>query len=143
VLAWPMFSWINHAPGFASLIVFQAVFGVLIAAYTGPILAAFAELFPTKVLSTGLSVAYNFAVTIFGGTAQLIATWLVKTTGSKLAPAGYVAACVVLSLVAISFGFERERIGLRDDLQRLEHPLDGRENLRRRLAVRVEVRQQP
>ena len=31
VLAWPMFAWINHAPGFTSLIVFQAVFGVLIA----------------------------------------------------------------------------------------------------------------
>ncbi|MGU4703961.1 MFS transporter, partial [Burkholderia cepacia] len=84
VLAWPMFSWINHAPGFASLIVFQAVFGVLIATYTGPILAAFAELFPTKVLSTGLSVAYNFAVTIFGGFAPFLITWLIARTGSNM-----------------------------------------------------------
>ena len=28
--------------------------------------------------------------------------WLIKLTGSKLAPAGYVAACVVVSLIAVS-----------------------------------------
>ncbi|RAR58424.1 MHS family proline/betaine transporter-like MFS transporter [Paraburkholderia unamae] len=99
VLAWPMFAWINRAPGFASLIVFQAVFGVLIAAYTGPILAAFAELFPTKVLSTGLSVAYNFAVTIFGGFAPFLITWLIARTGSNMAPALYVIVAAAISLV--------------------------------------------
>ncbi len=39
VLAWPMFAYINHVPGLSSLLVFQLVFGILIAAYTGPILA--------------------------------------------------------------------------------------------------------
>jgi hypothetical protein len=67
VLAYPMFAYINSAPSLSTLLVFQLVFGTLIAAYTGPILAAFSELFPAKVLSTGLSVAYNLAVTIFGG----------------------------------------------------------------------------
>ncbi|MCP2779902.1 hypothetical protein NK917_23815, partial [Salmonella enterica subsp. enterica serovar Typhimurium] len=36
LLAYPMFFYINHVPGLASLLVFQLVFGVLIAAYTGP-----------------------------------------------------------------------------------------------------------
>ncbi|SAK83704.1 membrane protein [Caballeronia pedi] len=103
VLAWPMFAWINAAPGLASLLVFQAVFGVLIAAYTGPILAAFAELFPTKVLSTGLSVAYNFAVTIFGGFAPFLITWLIAKTGSNMAPAIYVMIAAAISFAGTRF----------------------------------------
>ncbi|PQV49868.1 hypothetical protein B0G83_106157 [Paraburkholderia sp. BL21I4N1] len=39
---------------------------------------------------------------MFGGTAQLVATGLIKLTGSKLAPAGYVATCVVVSLIAVA-----------------------------------------
>jgi len=99
VLAWPMFAYINHAPGLASLLVFQVVFGVLIATYTGPILAAFSELFPAKVLSTGLSVAYNMAVTIFGGFASFFITWLIATTGSTMAPAFYVMIAAAISFV--------------------------------------------
>ncbi|SAL32499.1 MFS transporter [Caballeronia humi] len=98
LIAYPMFAWINHAPSLGSLLVFQAVFGVLIAAYTGPILAAFSELFPTKVLSTGLSVAYNFAVTIFGGFAPFFITWLIARTGSNMAPAFYVMIAAAISL---------------------------------------------
>jgi MFS transporter, MHS family, proline/betaine transporter len=103
VLAWPMFAWINHAPGLAALLVFQAVFGVLIAVYTGPILAALAEMFPTRVLSTGLSIAYNFAVTIFGGFAPFLITWLIARTGSNMAPALYVIVAAAISLVGTRF----------------------------------------
>ncbi|UIF90717.1 MFS transporter [Cupriavidus sp. UYPR2.512] len=103
VLAWPMFAYINHTPGLASLLVFQLVFGVLIATYTGPILAAFSELFPARVLSTGLSVAYNFAVTIFGGFASFIITWLIATTGSSMAPAIYVMIAAAISLAGTRF----------------------------------------
>jgi MFS transporter, MHS family, proline/betaine transporter len=39
---------------------------------------------------------------VFGGTAQLVATWLIRVTHNPLAPAGYVAACVIASLVALS-----------------------------------------
>ncbi|TDF64736.1 MFS transporter [Cupriavidus sp. L7L] len=97
VLAWPMYVYINQVPGLFSLLVFQLVFSVLIAGYTGPILAAFSELFPAKVLSTGLSVAYNLAVTIFGGFASFIITWLIATTGSTMAPAFYVMIAAAIS----------------------------------------------
>lgn len=103
VLAYPMFAYINMAPGLGSLLLFQLVFGVLIAAYTGPILAAFSELFPAKVLSTGLSVAYNLAVTIFGGFASFIITWLIAATGSTMAPAFYVMIAAAISFVGTRF----------------------------------------
>lgn len=97
LLAYPLFALINFYPSFTNLVLFQIVFGILIAGYTGPILAAFTELFPAKVLSTGLSVAYNFAVAIFGGFAAFNITWLISATGSSMAPAFYVMIAAVIS----------------------------------------------
>jgi MHS family proline/betaine transporter-like MFS transporter len=109
VLAWPMFAMIVKAPSVATLCVFQAVFGVLIAIYTGPILAALSETFPTKVLSTGLSVAYNLAVMTFGGFASLILTWLISTTGTPMAPAIYVIFAAAFSLLGVLFGYRQPK----------------------------------
>lgn len=109
ILAWPMFAMIVKAPSLATLCVFQAVFGVLIAIYTGPILAALSETFPTKVLSTGLSVAYNLAVMTFGGFASLILTWLISTTGTAMAPAFYVIFAAAFSLLGVLFGYRQPK----------------------------------
>ncbi|CAD6560784.1 MFS transporter [Paraburkholderia sabiae] len=103
VLVWPMFAWINRSPGLTSLLVFQIVFGALFSGYAGSILAAFSELFPTKVLSTGLSVAYNLAVTVFGGFTPFVVTWLMASTGSNMVPAYYVIAAAAISLVGSRF----------------------------------------
>lgn len=105
LLAYPMFNLIVTTPSQTTLILFQSVFGVLIAIYTGPILAAFSEIFPSRVLSTGLSVAYNLAVMTFGGFASLILTWLIATTGSAMAPAVYVGVAAAVSFVGVVFGF--------------------------------------
>ena len=40
-------------------------------------------------------------VITFGGTAPLIATWLISVTGSKLAPAWFLVAAAVVALVAM------------------------------------------
>ncbi len=64
--------------------------------------ALMCESFPRRVRATGISIAYALAVCVFGGTAQRVATWLIRVTGSKLAPAGYVTLCVLASLVAVS-----------------------------------------
>ncbi|RMO84448.1 Proline/betaine transporter [Pseudomonas syringae pv. philadelphi] len=95
--AYPMFLFINQVPGLFSLLIFELVLGLLISGYIGSILAAFGELLPTHVLSTGLSVAYNFAVTIFGGFATFTITWLIASTGSNLAPAFYIMFAAIVS----------------------------------------------
>lgn len=107
LLAWPLFKMIASAPSLITLCVFQAVFGVLIAIYTGPILAALSETFPTKVLSTGLSLAYNLAVMTFGGFASLILTWLISVTGSVTAPAFYVMIAAGFSLMGVLLGYKQ------------------------------------
>jgi MHS family proline/betaine transporter-like MFS transporter len=85
----------------------QVILGVLLAAFTGPAPAVLAEQFPTAVRSTGLSIAYNLAVTIFGGFAPLIVTWLITSTGSKLAPSYYVTVAAVISIFALALMHDR------------------------------------
>jgi len=51
--------------------------------------------------STGLSIAYNFAVMVFGGFAPFITTWLIASTGSTLAPAWYVMVTAAISLLTL------------------------------------------
>jgi MHS family proline/betaine transporter-like MFS transporter len=79
-----------------------------------------AEVFPTKVRYTGSAISSNLSTTLFGGTAPLVATFLVAVTGSSLAPGFYVSAMSVVSLIVAIFAL-RETKGdslLRDqDLQ--------------------------
>ena len=64
-------------------------------------LAAGAELFATRVRSSGYSIGYNVSVAIFGGTAPYVATWLVARTGNELAPAFYVIAAAIITLATV------------------------------------------
>ncbi|UZF92354.1 hypothetical protein [Bosea sp. NBC_00550] len=63
-----------------------------------------AELYPPAMRSTGVSIAYNLAVTVFGGFAPFITTWLIVQTGSALAPAWYVMLAAAISLSALMMG---------------------------------------
>jgi MFS family permease len=58
------------------------------------------EVFPRRIRATGLAIVYGLGVSVFGGFAQFIATWLIGVTGSRLAPAGYVIVISLISLVA-------------------------------------------
>jgi MHS family proline/betaine transporter-like MFS transporter len=99
ILAWPMFSYINDRPNLSSLLVYQVVFGVVIALYQGPILSGIGDMFPNRALATGLGLSDNIAVSVFGGTAALIITWLIAVTGSNLIPAFYLMAGGVVGLL--------------------------------------------
>jgi MFS transporter, MHS family, proline/betaine transporter len=70
--------------------------------YAGGCPAAYAELFPTRVRYTALSIGYNIAVAIFGGFAPFIATWLIRETGNPLAPAFYVIAASIITFVILT-----------------------------------------
>jgi MHS family proline/betaine transporter-like MFS transporter len=95
--AYPMFAYISRTPTLLSLTVFSVVAGVLSACYSGPLLAALAELFPSRVLSTGISVSYNLAVTVFGGFAGFFITLLISMTHSALSPAFYMMVAAAMS----------------------------------------------
>jgi MFS transporter, MHS family, proline/betaine transporter len=100
---YPLFSWLHANPTLMHLAIVQAILCSMVGMYFGPISTALAEQFPVRMRSTGLAIAYNFAVMMFGGFAQFIVTWLIRETGSPIAPAYYVMAGAVAGLVASVF----------------------------------------
>jgi MFS family permease len=103
VFLYPLFSWVYANPTLTNLSIMQACLCSMIGVLFGPISTALAEQFSAGVRSTGLAIAYNFAVMIFGGFAQFFVTWLIKVTGSPIAPAYYVMAGALVGLVASLF----------------------------------------
>jgi MFS transporter, MHS family, proline/betaine transporter len=98
---YPMFAWLAASPTLQTLLIVQAIMGVFIAGYMGPLPALMSELFPTRLRTTGLAISYSFGVAIFGGFAPFINAWLIELTGSKVAPSFYLMLAAVISLAAL------------------------------------------
>lgn len=81
----------------------QATLAFLIGLNNGVSFATYAELFRARYRYSGIALANNFTNMALGGTAPFIATLLIKVTDNNLAPAGYLLATAVLSLVATFF----------------------------------------
>ncbi|KWE97689.1 hypothetical protein WL81_03325 [Burkholderia ubonensis] len=81
----------------------QIVFAFLMTGYFA--------VFPLQTRTTGMSLAYNVGVTIFGGFGPFIIAWLIRATGMKTAPSFYVMFAAVLSLAALAV--LRRRFGFR------------------------------
>ena len=100
VFAYPLFLLLNSG-SFAAAVSAHAALAAIEAVFVSASLAAGAELFATRVRSSGYSVGYNVSVAVFGGTAPYVATWLVDRTGSEIAPAYYVIAAAAVTLATI------------------------------------------
>jgi MHS family proline/betaine transporter-like MFS transporter len=100
VLSYPLFLLLNSG-SLAAAIGAHAGLAALEAVFVSASLAAGAELFATRVRSTGYSIGYNVSVAVFGGTAPYVATWLADRTGNPIAPAYYVIAAAVATLATV------------------------------------------
>ena len=96
IVLYPLYAWLTDGPTIAKLMSVQVVVCLFVSVFFGVFSTVMAELFPANVRSVGMSMAYNIAVMVFGGFAQFIVTWLIKTTGSPMSPAFYVMFGVAL-----------------------------------------------
>ena len=101
VLMVPMFLWLSGAPGAATLLTVSGILAALTAVFGAAGLLTVPELLPIAVRSTGLSLVYAISTSIFGGTTQFVVTWLLALTHNPLAPAYYVMAISVISVIAM------------------------------------------
>ncbi len=111
LLIWPGFAFLVAHPTFGTLMAMQIVFGALMTAYFGSLPGLLSEIFPVQTRTTGMSLAYNIAVTIFGGFGPFIIAWLIEATGSKIAPSFYLMFAAVLSVFALIAA--RRKLGFR------------------------------
>lgn len=99
---YPLMMWLQASHTTTTLIIVQSLFCAMISMFVGVAPSALSEIFPTAVRSSGMSLSYNTAVTLLGGFAPAILTWITYTTGVAFAPALYVMAAAVVALIAIS-----------------------------------------
>jgi MFS family permease len=102
VLTYPTFLWIVHAPGALSLLF---GFGVLTLIGSLPFTAfyaTFTEALPQNIRGGVFATIYAVAIASFGGTAQLVVTWLLHISGNPLAPAWYLLLAAAVGMIAMS-----------------------------------------
>ena len=100
----------TRSPG---LIMVAVAGGLLIfAAYSSVIGAFFAELFPTEVRYSGVSLAYNLASVLAGSLAPIIAIGLYAKFGTGYAIGAYLAVMGLISLVASLLAKETKSVDL-------------------------------
>ncbi|MDJ1371875.1 MFS transporter [Gulosibacter molinativorax] len=69
--------------------------------YASSTYALMTELLPTHIRSTGIALGYNLPVAIFGGSAPLIATWLISINGDITAPWYFFVGTGIVSLISL------------------------------------------
>jgi MFS family permease len=102
VISWPLLRYVTAHPDHARLLEAQIVANIILAFMAAGVPGMMAGLFPTSVRSTGMAVAYNVAVTVFGGLAPLTVTWMIRHFDSRMMPAVYLMIAAVLSLVLVT-----------------------------------------
>jgi MHS family proline/betaine transporter-like MFS transporter len=106
LLSYPLFS-LLLMKDLNSIILGHIFFAVLVSIYTAPVMPVLVEIFPTRVRYTGMALSYNISAAVFGGTAPLVAQWLINQTGDVHSIAYYVMVCAVISLIALFFYRDR------------------------------------
>jgi MHS family proline/betaine transporter-like MFS transporter len=83
----------------ASIFGGQIALGLLVGLNGSTLPATMAELAPWRVRCTVLSVGYNVALALLGGTTPMVAAWLVARTHVSLAPAVYLSAAAAVTFI--------------------------------------------
>ena len=81
----------------------------------GPQAALIAESFPTSLRYAGAGIGYQLASVVAGGPAPLVATFLLKETGSVYSIAAACLGCSVITVIAVSLMADRSRSDITDD----------------------------
>jgi MFS family permease len=102
LLIYPVFLWIVRDPGPASLLGGFGFLSLLGSLWSGAIYATLTEGLPQAIRGGVFATIYAVAIAVFGGTAQLIITWLIHVSGNPLAPAWYLLGAGIIGLIALT-----------------------------------------
>jgi MFS family permease len=100
---WPLFVLLADHRNALWLFGATAIITALNCASAAPAFTSLIEALPKQIRSGAFGIIYAFAISIFGGTTQLIETWLIHATGNVLAPAWYFMAATLIGIVAMMF----------------------------------------
>ncbi|ART67946.1 MFS transporter [Mycobacterium dioxanotrophicus] len=109
-VAYPMMDTGKYLP-----IVAAVTLGLVIHAFMyAPQPAIMAEMFPTRMRYSGVSLGYQVTAIVAGSLAPIIAVWLLRQYDSWVPIAGYLAGAALITLVSVVFARETKGIDLVD-----------------------------
>lgn len=100
IYAFP-FIYLLNTEDFTHVIIAQVIFSVILAFYIAPIPSLMVDIFPTKTRYTGMSLACNVSAAIFGGTAPMIITYLIREFESNYSISFFIVFAAVVSYYCI------------------------------------------
>lgn len=98
---YPAFLLINKYPEPYMLFIVVGILAFFLCANGIASIVLCAEIFPSRIRATGLSISYSFTVMIFGGFAQFFVTLLIGWTDNPLSPSFYVIVTGLISMIAL------------------------------------------
>jgi MFS family permease len=99
----PLFAWIVAERTPFALLAGAALIALASTPAAAALYPALSESMPKASRGQAVALTYALAIAIFGGTAQLVFTWLIHATGNLMAPAWYMTAANVVGLGALWF----------------------------------------
>jgi len=112
ILAWPLFRMMQHQETFAVMMAGQLGFALLISMFAGPEAAAAAEAFQRHVRCSGVALSHNLCMALLGGTAPMVATYLIQRTQNDMSPPLYLMGAAVVSALFVLSLAETARVPL-------------------------------
>ena len=101
IAAYPAFWLMVAYPSLATAIFAVGWLNLIKAGYSGVLPSLMSEQFPVETRAVGVAFSYSISVTIFGGFAPFVATWLIAQTGDPLSPSYYLMFTALLSIIAL------------------------------------------
>ncbi|MEO6042136.1 MAG: MFS transporter [Croceibacterium sp.] len=97
----PCFLWLTHSRDAVSFIGANLLMSAVGSFMSGATYAAISESVPRAVRSRTFALVYSLPVMIFGGSTQLVVTWLLHVTGSSMSIAWYLTVVTLIGASAM------------------------------------------
>lgn len=101
LLTYPVFLWVVDTRSAWALLGGLGVLSFIATIPYSAFYVAIVEGLPKHIRGGTFATVYAVAIASFGGTAQLIVTWLIHVTGNVMAPAWYMLFAMAVGLVAM------------------------------------------
>ncbi|WNG86774.1 MFS transporter [Mycobacterium sp. ITM-2016-00317] len=100
LVSYPAFLLLGAA-GFGAALAVQLLFVAMFSLNDGTFATAFVEGMPTEIRFSGFAIPFTLGIGLFAGGTPFLATWLISTTGSPVAPSFVLIAICVIALFGL------------------------------------------
>jgi len=101
LLVVPCFLWLTTERDLISFIGANLILGGVSNFMFGAVYAAISESLPKSVRARAFALVYSVPVALFGGTTQMVVTWILEVTGEPMSIAWYLTAISIIGLAAM------------------------------------------